>query len=180
MSASDLEELEEEATITRAIPVWPGLGPWGQAAAQFSYHEARPDGSYSHLGWLAEGPQDARPELARVMVGATLSAERIVTYSGFEKTRVRALQKAVPELEAELIDLEAKLIDLLPVVKNFVYHPHFEGSFSIKYVLRPLVPELGYNDLVIVDGLVALSANLGETRNEQRIRVGRRQRDRGC
>ena len=25
-----------------------------------------------------------------------------------------------------------------------------------------------------------LSANLGETRNEQRIRVGRRQRDRGC
>ena len=28
-------------TISRAIPVWPGLGPWGQAAAQFSYHEAR-------------------------------------------------------------------------------------------------------------------------------------------
>ena len=142
-------------TITRAIPVWPGLGPWGQAAAQFSYHEARPDGSYSHLGWLAEGPQDARPELARVMVEATQSADRIVTYSGFEKTRVRALQKAVPELEAELIDLEAKLIDLLPVVKNFVYHPDFEGSFSIKYVLQPLVPELSYNDLVIVDGLVA-------------------------
>ena len=142
-------------TITRAIPVWPGLGPWGQSAAQFSYHEAQPDGSYSHLGWLAEGPQDARPELARVMVEATQSADRIVTYSGFEKTRVRALQKAVPELEAELIDLEAKLIDLLPVVRNFVYHPDFEGSFSIKYVLQPLVPELSYNDLVIVDGLVA-------------------------
>ena len=36
-------------TIARAIPVWPGLGPWRQAAAQFSYHEAQPDGSYSHL-----------------------------------------------------------------------------------------------------------------------------------
>ena len=89
------------------------------------------------------------------MVEATQSAEGIVTYSGFEKTRVRALQKAVPELEAELVDLEAKLIDLLPVVKNFVYHPDFEGSFSIKYVLQPLVPELSYNHLLIVDGLVA-------------------------
>ena len=142
-------------TIARAIPVWPGLGPWRQAAAQFSYHEAQPDGSYSHLGWLAEGPQDARPELARAMVEATQSAERVVTYSPFEKTRIRALQKAVPELQPEVIELEAKLIDLLPVLRNFVYHPDFEGSFSIKYVLQPLVPELSYNDLVIVDGLVA-------------------------
>ncbi len=32
---------------------------------------------------------------------------------------------------------------------------YFEGSFSIKYALEPLVPELSYDDLVIVDGLVA-------------------------
>jgi len=36
-----------------------------------------------------------------------------------------------------------------------VYHPDFLGSFSLKYVLPPLVPELTYDDLVIVDGLVA-------------------------
>jgi hypothetical protein len=142
-------------TISRAIPVWPGLGPWGQAAAQFSYHEARPDGRYAHVGWLAEGPADARPKLARAMIEATHQAERVVTYSAFEKTRIRALQETEPELRAELIDLEAKLIDLLPVVRNFVYHPDFQGSFSIKHVLQPLVPELSYNDLVIVDGLVA-------------------------
>jgi hypothetical protein len=142
-------------TINRAIPVWPGLGPWGQAAAQFSYHEARPDGSYAHVGWLAEGPADARPKLARAMIEATQQAERVVTYSSFEKTRIRALQETVPELGVELIDLEAKLIDLLPVLRNFVYHPDFHGSFSIKHVLQPLVPELSYNDLVIVDGLVA-------------------------
>ena len=50
---------------------------------------------------------------------------------------------------------EDKLIDLLPVLRNHVYHSDFRGSFSIKYVLQPLVPELSYNDLVIVDGLVA-------------------------
>ena len=89
------------------------------------------------------------------MTEATRDAERVVTYSAFERTRIRALQNAVPELESELLELEAKLIDLLPVLRHFVYHPDFHGSFSIKYVLQPLVPELSYGDLVIVDGLVA-------------------------
>lgn len=35
------------------------------------------------------------------------------------------------------------------------YHPDFLCSFSIKYVLTPLVPELTYNDLMVVDGLHA-------------------------
>src|SRR3989449_9294500 len=48
-----------------------------------------------------------------------------------------------------------KLIDLHPVLKNCVYHPAFRRSFSLKYILTPLVPELTYNDLVIVDGRVA-------------------------
>lgn len=29
-------------TIARAVPVWPGMGPWHQAAAQYSYREERP------------------------------------------------------------------------------------------------------------------------------------------
>jgi len=64
-------------------------------------------------------------------------------------------QKAVPELRRELEDLESKLIDLHPIIKDYVYHPGFFGSFSLKYVLTPLVPELTYDDLVIVDGMVA-------------------------
>jgi hypothetical protein len=40
-------------------------------------------------------------------------------------------------------------------VKDCVYHPGFNGSFSLKDILTPLVPELTYNDLVIVDGRVA-------------------------
>src|SRR5216117_2562371 len=142
-------------TIARAIPVWPGMAPWQQAAAQFSYHERQPDGTYNHAAFLAEGPQDARPPLAQAMVRATARADRVVTYTPFEKTRIRELQLAVPELAAELAALEAKLIDLHPVVKNCVYHPDFRGSFSLKYILTPLVPELTYRDLVIVDGRVA-------------------------
>jgi hypothetical protein len=142
-------------TISRAVPVWPGMAPWEQAAAQFSYHEARGDGTYGHVGYLAEGPQDARPGLARAMLAATAGAERIVMYTPFERTRIRSLQQAVPDLAPELKVLEDKLIDLHPVIRDHVYHPDFMGSFSLKYVLHPLVPELTYNDLVIVDGLVA-------------------------
>jgi len=39
----------------------------------------------------------------------------------------------------------------------FPHQPSHTSSaaFSLKYVLTPLVPELTYDDLVIVDGLVA-------------------------
>src|SRR5436853_2685084 len=114
-------------TIMRAIPVWPGMAPWQQAAAQFSYHERQPDGTYTHAAFLAEGPADARPPLAAAMVRATANALRVVMYTSFEKTRIRELQRAVPDLAAELAALEAKLIDLFPVVKNCVYHPDFRG-----------------------------------------------------
>src|SRR5207302_8770034 len=110
------------------------------------------EGSSAAAGSRAGGPRGARPPLAAAMVRATANAERVVMYTPFEKTRIRELQRAVPELAVELAALEAKLIDLHPVVKNCVYHPDFRGSFSLKYILTPLVPELTYSDLVIVDG----------------------------
>jgi predicted RecB family nuclease len=164
-------------TISRAVPVWPGMSPWEQAAAQFSYHEAQADGSYSHAEFLAEGPDDARPKLAKAMVEATANAERVVMYTSFEKTRIRSLQQTVPALRAELEALEAKLIDLHPVIQHHVYHPAFEGSFSLKYVLPALVPGVSYKDLVIVNGLVAsveiarLLFVAGRIPEEERARV---------
>ncbi len=89
------------------------------------------------------------------MLAATAGAKRIATYSAYERSRIRDLQALVPELAAPLEELLGKLVDLLPVVRNNVYHPDFRGSFSLKYVLTPLVPDLSYRDLVIVDGRVA-------------------------
>lgn len=142
-------------TIRRAVPVWPGTKPWQQTVVQFSYHEDKPGGGQSHVGWLAEGPTDPRDELARVMLEATKNAEKIVMYSSFERSRIRDLQEAVPHRRAELEALEAKLIDLLPVMQGHVYHPDFNGSFSLKYALTPLVPELTYSDLIIQEGMRA-------------------------
>jgi len=141
-------------TVARAVPVWDGLAPWGPAVAQFSYHESRADGTYHHVGWLAEGPGDPRREVAEAMLAATANAKSIVTYSAYEKTRITELKALVPELAGPLDALLGKLVDLLPVVRNNVYHPEFRGSFSLKYVLAPMTG-ITYNDLVIVNGLLA-------------------------
>jgi hypothetical protein len=142
-------------TVTRALPVWEGLPPWGQAVAQFSYHQETAAGAFSHQGWLAEGPGDPRRELAEALLDATRNARRIVMYSSFERTRIKELQQLLPDLSDSLEELRGKLIDLLPIVRDHVYHPDFRGSFSIKSILHPLVPDLTYNDLTIVNGLVA-------------------------
>jgi predicted RecB family nuclease len=142
-------------TVARAVPVWPGMGPWHQAAAQFSYHESMPGGGHRHEQHLAEGAHDARPEVARRLIEVTKNARRVVMYSHFEKTQIGNLAEAVPECADGLLELREKLIDLLPVVRDHVYHPDFQGSFSIKYVLGPMVPGLSYSDLIIVNGLVA-------------------------
>jgi hypothetical protein len=144
-------------TISRAIPVWPEVGPWRQVVVQFSYHEQAADapGGYRHSAYLAEGPGDPREELAVRLLEATAGAERIVMYSHFERTMIKQLVRWVPHLAADLEALQGKLVDLLPVIRNHVYHPRFAGSFSLKYVLNPMVPDLTYDDLAIVDGQVA-------------------------
>ena len=141
-------------TINRAVPVWDGLGPWAPAVVQFSYHEEAVPG-YTHRAYLAEGPHDPRPDLAERMLEVTAGAERIVMYSSFERSRINELAAQLPALSADLRALSAKLVDLLPIVRNHVYHPEFNGSFSLKYILTPLVPDLTYSDLAIVDGQVA-------------------------
>ena len=139
-------------TVGRAIPVWDGLKPWGAVPVQFSYHEEQADGPPTHEAWLADGPDDPRPMIARKLVEATRNAGHIVAYTGFESRQIRHLAAAVPELANELEEIDGRLFDLHKVVKNNVYHPDFDGSFSIKDVLPVLVPELGYDDLEIDDG----------------------------
>ena len=149
-------------TVSRALPPWNGLGPWRNTAAQFSYHERGPDGRVTHTQFLAEGPEDPgrlpddpREPLARAMLDAARGADRIVVYTSFEKTQINYLAQQLPHLSAELAALRDKLWDLNPVVSDNVYHPDFEGSFSLKKIITPLVPDLSYSDLVIVDGKLA-------------------------
>lgn len=140
-------------TVAPAVPVWEGCHPYDPVAAQFSLHYLAADGSVSHREFLADGPADPRPELARRLVAACAVRGAIVAYNAaFERRVIEALAEALPEQEEELRAIAARLADLLPVVRDHVYHPGFEGSFRLKRVLPALVPEHGYDQLEVAEG----------------------------
>jgi Domain of unknown function(DUF2779) len=146
-------------TVSPAIPVWNGCRPWDQVPVQFSVHIEKPRGGYTHHAWLAEGADDPRPEQAERLVEACAGAQAIVAYnSSFERGCIKLLATATPGLARELGLLELKLVDLLPVVRNNVYHPKFNGSFSLKSVIPALVPDVTYEGLEIKDGAAATLA----------------------
>jgi len=145
-------------TVAYAIPRWEGCRPWGNVPVQFSVNVERDGarGDLAHHQWIAEGPEDPRPALARALVRACAGARAVVAYyAGFERACLEQLAQAVPALRDDLLEIAARLVDLLPVVRNHVYHPDFGGGFSIKQVLPALVPTLSYNDLTFQDGMLA-------------------------
>ena len=143
-------------TVDPAIPQWPGCRPYSKTAVQFSCHVDGPDGTVRHHHWLAAGTGDPRPELAHRVADACRSARTVVAYfSSFEAECLEQLALAAPERAIELRAIATRLRDPLPVLREFVYHPDFRGSFSLKSVLTPLVPDLGYDDLEIRDGGIA-------------------------
>jgi predicted RecB family nuclease len=144
-------------TVALAIPRWTGCRPWEAVPVQFSVHK-RNNGRHRwiHHEWIADSPQDPRPELARRLIEACRGADSIVAYyAKFEQACLEHLIRWVPEHAGELSDILARLVDLYPVVRNHVYHPDFTGSFSIKSVLPALVRGMSYADLRVTDGAVA-------------------------
>lgn len=140
-------------TVAPAIPVWDGCHPYDAVPAQFSVHYLEADGSVSHRQFLADGPADPRPEVARRLVAACARPGTVVAYNAaFERRVIEALAGSVPEQSADLSRIAARLADLLPVVRDHVCHPGFEGSFSLKRVLPALVPEHGYDELEVAEG----------------------------
>jgi hypothetical protein len=140
-------------TVQFAIPIWDGCHPYDQIPAQFSCHRERPGGALDHFEWAPEVPGDPRAEIAARVVEACAGARAVVAYNaGFEKGRLEDLALAVPGQAAALRAIISRLVDPLPVVREHVYHPDFDGSFSLKTVLPALVPDLGYSDLAIADG----------------------------
>jgi len=140
-------------TVCLAVPVWNGCRPYDNVPVQFSCHVQDTDGSVAHHEWLTEGPEDPRPQLAAALIHACASARTVVAYNTvFERKRIEEIAAAFPAFAPQLLSIAARLLDLLPIVRNHVYHPQFDGGFSLKKVLPALVPELSYDGLPIADG----------------------------
>lgn len=140
-------------SVGLAIPVWEGLGPWRPHPVQFSCHIASPDEGLKHVEWLAEGPDDPRPMMARALAQTLEHVDVVLAYDkAFEKECIDLIAAGAPDQKKTMEAIKSKLRDLLPVVRNHVYHPDFLGRFSLPAVSSALVPDLSRESQGILQG----------------------------
>lgn len=146
-------------TISIPVPRWDFCWPWQQVPVQFSVHVEREEGRLDHYEHLAEPGGDPRRALARALVAVVPTSGPIFAYfEAFEKSRLREVAAAVPEFAERLLKIEERIVDLLPLVRDYVYHPNFQGSFSIKRVVPVLCPGQEWDELEVASGDVAMVA----------------------
>jgi hypothetical protein len=141
-------------TFQQAIPEFKGISPFMQIPFQYSLHIEQTDGSLEHREFLAECGVDPRYELAKHLVQDIPTDVTVLAYNmGFEKGVIRKLADSFEDLAPQLMAIHDNIKDLMiPFQKKYYYTPAMKGSYSIKYVLPALVPDMAqaYNNLELV------------------------------
>ena len=157
-------------TISFAVPIWSGTRPYQQIPFQFSVHRLsqdsqRTDPSHRPLteqAFIDLSGNDPSEAFAKALIAACYESIPIFVYNaGFEMTRIRELAERFPVLAQDLLALNTRVVDLLPIAREYYYHPGQQGSWSIKAVLPALCPDpdLHYEKLEgVQDGGMAMDA----------------------
>ena len=141
-------------TLNPCIPRFSGMRPYDQLPFQWSVHVQRePDAAPEHLEFLATDNGDPRHAFISALCDALGDSGSIVVYhQQFESQRLSELASWVPEFSRRIEKIQRRLWDLLPVIRDHVYHPAFNGSYSLKSVLPALVPGMTYEGMEVADG----------------------------
>lgn len=146
-------------TIAFAVPRWIGTRPYQQVPFQFSVHVEQQDGRIAHRAFLSLDGEDPRRACAQALINALPESGAIIAYNAsFERSRIRELAEAFPDLAPALSAMADRIVDLLPVTRATWYHRDQRGSWSIKAVLPTIAPELDYSGLDVKDGGQAQAA----------------------
>jgi len=131
-------------TFQQAVPQWKGVKPYQQIPFQFSLHIEHADGTLEHREFLAPEGEDPRRELAQKLIEAIPTDVTVLAYNmSFEKRVIADLADAFPELSDHLLAIHGNIKDLMiPFQKQHYVTPQMQGSYSIKYVLPAVVPEM--------------------------------------
>lgn len=173
-------------TIGPAIPLFDNSRPYEQIPFQFSLHiQHAPGAKTEHIGFLAEGREDPRPELLGLLKSHLGANGSIVTYNeSFEKGKLNKAAAMFPEYKKWNIGIQRRIVDLLAPFRAFhYYHPSQLGSASIKAVL-PALTGKGYEGMAIADGGTAsneyLRVTFGEGVSEKERSAVRRNLEKYC
>lgn len=145
-------------TFQPAVPMFDKSKPYMQIPFQYSIHYKKNKKSKSeHFEFLAETGNDPRIKFIENLLRDTKSEGDILTYNkSFEVLRLKEIAEAFPKYRKEIEERINRVKDLmLPFQKKYYYTYKMQGSYSIKYVLPALIPELSYADLQINEGGLA-------------------------
>ncbi len=150
-------------TFQQAIPQWKGIKPFMQIPFQYSLHIEHADGRLEHCEFLAEEGSDPREVLARQLCVDIPTDVTVLAYNmSFEKGVLRGLAEEYEMLRDHLLAIADNIKDIMtPFQQKHYVTPSMNGSYSIKYVLPALVPEMAdaYTELNgVQNGSEAMSA----------------------
>ncbi len=142
-------------TVSPAVPRYPGTRPYQTIPFQWSDHVLSRDGTIEHREYLCSEDTDPREEFSSTLLAVLGSAGTIFIYTTYETRILRELAESLPPYSDQLRATLGRFKDLHALIKRYVYHREFHGSFSLKSVLPALVPSMRYDDLAIQEGSLA-------------------------
>ena len=147
-------------TYDPAIPRYAGMRPFDPIPFQWSVHvQGQPGSELKHYEFLADDADDPREAfikgLLEVLEDSGEKGHIITYYASFESGRLSDLAAWFPRYAPRIKKIKNRLWDLRPVIKDYVYHPQFKGSFSLKAVLPALVPHMTYEGMNVANGIAA-------------------------
>lgn len=175
--AKPLHFLDFES-IMHYLPLFEGSRPYQNVVVQFSLHQMgtlnTPPSKANHEAYLHEDYSSPVRPLSEKMLNLLGTEGAIVSYNKtFEITRIKEMAEAVSgETKEQLLALIPRFVDLMDVIKDYVYHPDFDGSYSLKQVSPTLLgyEAGGYTDSLIKSGseITAYYLEFLDTDNEIR------------
>jgi len=144
-------------TVMLAVPRFPATRPYQAIPVQWSNHIEQESGELMHKEFLHDAVSEPRKRWAEALIEAIGEQGSICVYSPYERAIMEQVAEAFPEFRSAIKQIVKRVWDLFPIIRDYYYHPAFQGSYSIKSVLPAVVPSMGYDDLVIREGGQAAS-----------------------
>jgi hypothetical protein len=153
--------LDFETTFMVPIPMFDETRPYQQVPFQYSLHYLEKENAeLQHYEYLAPAHVDPRKELLDKLLKEIPETACVLVYNKtFEIGVLNDLAKWFSEYFDQIENIIRNVRDLMiPFRRKDIYRWEMGGSYSIKYVLPALVPELSYDDMEISDGGIASNA----------------------
>lgn len=155
------------------VPEYDGHWPFRQVCFQYSVHVERTSGAEpEHHAYLAEGTHSSSLEFIENLLSILGEEGTVMVYNQtFEATRLKEYMREHPQYTEAIENVLGRIVDLMTLFRKDYRLPEMKASYSIKYVLPALVPELSYSELIIGNGTDASNAfyHLQYTRNPNDI-----------